>query len=148
MPSGFETIMVEALRRMKVAGNAWPALENVRRAHKTAVPKDASNKIEVGLHVIDGGDAPAKRPSNADCAQRECDLTLAIFVRSDAGPAAADPMKLEAMRRMNPATAPWPSGVSIAPGPIKVDDELADADSIRVEMIFNARYAAAGEWAL
>lgn len=143
MSSGRETIMVEILARLKASPTNWGmALKDVRRAHQTAVPRVGAPAV----HLIDGTDEPRAKQA-ALCIERDMTFALAIFVRSDDGPNAADPYVLEAMRRISPNIAAYPAGVSIAAGRISVNPELADADSIRVDMEFAASYPAT-DWTL
>jgi len=135
--SGYETIMVDVLARMKASPPVVP-LANIRRAHLTAVPRSGAPAI----HVIDGEDKPAARNK---CGGREGKLTVAIFGRSDAGPSATDPYKIAVMARM---AAAWPVGILCVPGAIVPNVEVADTDVIRVDMEFSVSYPTADEWAL
>jgi len=81
------------------------------------------------------------------CRQREAEFTVSLFVRSDAGESAADPLRIEVMRRLNPETAPYAAGVRVTPVEISADEEIADADAIRIDMHFDFAYPA-GDWKL
>ena len=143
MSSGYETVMAAVLARLQAAPANWGlGVVDVRRAHLTTVPR----KGAAAVHLIDGDDQPHAKQA-ALCIQRDMGFTLALFVRSDSGPSAADPLRIEAMRRLSPDTAPYADGILLAPGRIRVDAELADADAIRVEMEFAASYPAT-EWTL
>lgn len=141
--STYETVMVDVLGRLKVSGSGWVSTSAVRRAHRTIVPRDGAPAV----HLVDGEDAPVKGATQRDCARREGAFTVSIFVRSDAGAAAADPFKVEIMRRLSPDTQSYAAGVTVQPGRIVVDTEIADADAVRVDMDFGVRYTAT-EWSL
>jgi hypothetical protein len=143
MASIYETVMVDILARLKASGSGWVPTSAVRRAHRTIVPRDGTPAV----HLVDGEDAPARRGTQRDCARREGAFTVSIFVRSDAGVGAADPFKIEVMRRLSPDTQAYAAGVTIQPGRIAHDVEIADLDAVRVDMDFGIRYTAQ-EWSL
>lgn len=135
--SGYEAVLQEVLRRLQVSASGWP--ENVRRAHRTAVPRSASPAI----HLLDGKDAPSK----SDKCAREADFTVRIIVRSDDGLKTADGFRLEAMHRLNPATEAYDRGVSVIPREIDADVEIADEDAVALDLAFDFSYPGS-EWDL
>jgi hypothetical protein len=141
--TGYETVMAAILGRLKAAPANWGlGVVDVRRAHLTAVPKAGAPAV----HLIDGADAP-KSKQTSRCLQRDMDFTVALFVRSDAGPGAADGLRTEAYRRLSPDTASYAEGTTVTPGRITVAPDIADGDAIRVDLDFTACYAA-GDWTL
>ena len=142
--TGYESVMAAILGRLDAAPKNWGLnVQDVRRAHRTAVPRAGVPAV----HLIGGADAPAREHRTALCQQREADFTVSLFVRSDAGESAADALRVEAMRRLSPDTAPYAAGVRVTPGAIATDEEIADADAIRVDMQFAFAYPAS-DWKL
>lgn len=116
----------------------------VRRSHRTVVARDKAPAV----HLIDGADLPDQ---DSKCATaRKLDFTVRLIVRDDDGFTAADPLKLAVMERLDPESESYtvyPHGARIAPGRITPEQEIADGDSLSVEMEFTFRYSAAG-WTL
>ena len=139
MSSGYETIMVNALARLKATPPVIGTLGNIRRAHRTAVPRDKAPAV----HLVDGVDRPTK--GNKGCGGREGSFTVSIFGRSDTGVSAVDAIKVAIMNKM---AAAWPAGVTCYPGQITHDVEIADEDAIRIDMDFELKYPTTSEWAL
>lgn len=133
-------LLEQVLARLRAAPTFGVALTSIRRDHRTTIPRDSAPAI----HVIDGDEALKTRKT---CATREQAFMVVLFLRSDAGFADADPLKLEVMRRLNPATQAWAAGVLIEPGDIRSVTEIADADALRVEMDFTFSYTT-GLWTL
>jgi len=138
--TGYETVLASILGRLTAAPKTWA--DDIRRAHLTAPPKSAGRVV----HLIDGEDAPDKG-ARRDCTQRDGAFSLALFVRSDLGVSAADPMKIEVMRRLAPDSAPYPDGVAVKPGRVVPSANLADNDAIRIDMDFTFCYPAT-DWTL
>lgn len=137
-------LLVQVVGRLRAApaiidgeGNA---VLNIRRDHRTVVTRDQSPAI----YILDG---PEKQLIGKSCITREQTFSVMLFVRSDSGFAAADSLKLEVMRRLDPNTQQWADGVDIVPGNITPDAEIADQDALRVEMEFAFRYTT-GVWTL
>lgn len=144
MPSAYETILAdEVLARLKAAPNIVTDPNQVRRAHRTKIPLLESFSV----HLIDGNDAPRKGEVSA-CPHRDGMFTVTLFGRSDLGPTVLDPLKIEVMRRLNWRTQAYPRGVTIDPGRIVIQTNIADKDAIRVDMNFDLSYPVAGEWSL
>lgn len=135
MASGYETNMVEALARL-MAGP--PFADDFRRAHRTAPPREAGRVV----HLIEGWDEPV---GGKPCGQRSMLFTVAIFVRSDSGIAATDPLRIAVNDRL---TAPWTAGIVVTPGRIMADAEVADMDPAKLVMPFTLEYRTAGEFSL
>lgn len=136
MSSGYETIMVEALSRLR---SSSPAIaDDIRRAHRTAAPREFGRVI----HLIDGWDEPAE---GKPCGERVMMPTVVIIVRDDAGPGAADELRIAVNDLI---TAPWNAGITIKPGRIMTDSEIADSDPNRVTMPYEIAYKTAGEYSL
>lgn len=116
----------------------------LKRAHRTPVTKAAAPTV----HLIDGADTPkAAKNCRTD---REKEFTVSVFVRSDAGAAAADPLVVEVNARLDPeseAYAAYPHDATLTQGPVTPDEEIADGDATRIDMRFTFRYQASG-WAL
>lgn len=99
------------------------------------------------MHLVDGDSAPDNK--GRQCGRRDDGFTVSIFVRNDViGAAAADPFKIEVMRRLNPSTQEYVAGVKVTPGRITIDTEIADVDAIRVNMDFGLSYQTGSEWSL
>jgi hypothetical protein len=145
MPSGYEVIMVDVLTRLKASGTGWPLAAEVRRAHRTDVPRGDSSQALKRIHLVDGYDEPRKGTTR--CGMRDASFTVSLFIRSADGPQAADPHKIEVIRRLSPNTTAYAAGC-VYPGRITVDpDQIADVDAIRVDLEFTFDYPAA-EWSL
>lgn len=112
----------------------------IRRDHLTVVPRDDAP----AFHVVDGLE---EKKSGGTCARREQAFTVMVFVRSDSGFSAADPLKMEIYRRLNPITQQWADGIELEPGNITPNAELADQDILRLDMEFVFRYTT-GIWTL
>lgn len=136
--SAWEEIMVEALSRLTAPTDfIGTSGRGTRRSHLTAIDKD---------------DAPAgnlrsgeDHPSKASKCAREGDIIVSIFVRDDDGESAADPYISELYSRFSAA---WPAGVSVSPGPIIRDTEVADGDATRVDCHFPVCYSVGERWSL
>jgi len=113
----------------------------IRRDHRTVVPRDDCPRI----HVIDGDELPDKAAKSC-YVPVEFPFIVAIFVRDDAGFAAADPLKIAVMAALDPATA-YPHSAVLKRGRIVSNQEIADADSLRVDMEFVFKFQTL-EWAL
>lgn len=146
--TGYETILATiVLARMTAAPKIVTDPSNVRRAHRTVIPRTADTSYAV--HVIDGDDQPVKgKVGNASCAWREGGFTLSLFARNDLGPTVLDGLRAEVMRRMSPYTVAYPAGVCINPGRITIDTDIADGDVVKVDMEFGLTYPVCGEWSL
>lgn len=140
-----ETVIEAMLERLQGSPSIVPASDNVRRSHRTWVPREQCPAV----HVADGGDEP--RRDRGGCAiERECVMTVSILVRNDDGYSDAATIAENVMARLDPdnqAETPYPAGVTVEPGRIGVDDEIADADILRLVMEFRIRYLAAN-WSL
>lgn len=133
--TGYELALSAVDARLKAQPSPWS--REYKRSHLTDVPKDRTP----ACHLVDGEDKPTNR------CQRDASFKVSLFVRSDAPAAIVDDLKVEVMRRLNPETAAYPPGVSIKPGRIATDTEIADLDATRVDMDFSLCYDAA-EWSL
>lgn len=136
MESGYEVVLADVLARLQTSASDWP--EDVRRAHRTAVPREVGDAIQ----LLDGRDEP-----NGQKCHREADFVVRILKRSDDGVVAADETKIEVMRRLSPYTQAYADGISITPGRIEHDVEIADSDAVAIDMHFDIGYPA-GEWSL
>lgn len=144
--TGYETILASiVLARLQAAPTIVTDAGQVRRAHRTAIPRTTGYSV----HVIDDYDQPRRGAvGNRGCAWREGAFTVSLFGRGDAGPSILDPLKIEVQRRLSPDTAAYPVGICIDPGRIIVKVEIADADAVRVDMQFDLSYPVRGEWSL
>jgi hypothetical protein len=139
MPTLANVLMEEVVTRL--AGFSGLGVGWIKRDHRTVIPRDQCPAI----HVIDGAETPASK-SNGCYMPTKLEFRVAIFVRDDDGYAAADPIKIAVMAALNPDTAYTHSAI-IARGPIIPEQEIADADSLRVDMHFSLSYQT-GEWTL
>lgn len=141
MASKAEDLMLEVLSRLK----ALPVIENtdwIKRAHRTFNPREKSPAV----HLIDGRELP-KDSKNACDRDDEYAFTVSIFVRSDAGYSAIDPIKLRVMEALNPATAYPHSGGRLSQDALSFDQEVADEDALRLDMQFTFKFKV-GAWGL
>lgn len=116
----------------------------VRRSHRTVVARDKAPAV----HLIDGAEVPDQ---DSKCAtSRKLEFTVRLIVRDDDGFTAADPLKIAVMARLDPeseAYAVYPHGARIVPGRITPEAEIADGDSLSVEMDFTFKFETTG-WSL
>lgn len=139
--TGYEYVMAAVLTALR-ASPPVVTLANVRRAHKTTIPRDKAPAV----HLVDGEDDRDKKPA---CGKRRGNFTISIYVRSDDGASAADPYRITVCRRIENLGSSLPSGVMISPpGRISVESEIADADATRVDVEFSFTYQTRGEWSL
>lgn len=128
MASKYEQQLAAVLAKLK-SPPVIPVTSNIRRTHRTEVPREKSPAV----HVIDGDDAPG----GSRCA-RAAELTVAIFVRGDDASAAADALKLAVIARVRAAAI---DGVSIKPPRrIAPETEIADKDVTRIDINFPFTY--------
>lgn len=148
MASGYETILADVvLARMTAAPNIVRDMKEVRRAHRTLIPKCAKDAYAV--HVVDGYDQPQKDGKGNVCSGwREGGFTISLFARDDLGPTVLDPLKVEVVRRLNPYTEPHPVGITIDPLRITIQTQIADGDASRVDLNFEFCYPVQSEWSL
>lgn len=138
MASGYETVMQEVYDRLTASPALISGGYGVRRSHRTAISRDEAP----GAHVVDGNDEPARGSKN--CGGRQGDFVVSIFVRDD-DISAIDEYKREVYSRLSAA---WPSGISVRPGRIAVESEVADADAVRADLHFDVSYDTADLWSL
>lgn len=151
MASKAEDLMLEVLSRLRelpvipnvpIAANANEG--PIRRAHRTLVPRETAPAV----HLIDGRELPG--PSKNDCDRDdEYAFTISIFVRSDAGYSAIDPIKLRVMEALasgTPATA-YPHSGRLSQDALSYDQEVADEDALRLDMQFTFKFKV-GAWGL
>lgn len=142
MATGYEVTMVAVLAAMRTPTPIVPLAANIRRAHRTAMPREKGDFI----HLIDGDDEPDRKQK---CGRRRGKFTASIFVRSDDGATAADKYRIAVADRLETLGSSLPDGVMIEPpGRISPDTEIADGDATRVDMDFEFTYPTHGEWSL
>lgn len=140
MTSGYETVMALLLAGLKASPPLVPNVGNIRRAHRTAVPKEKAPAI----HLIDDDDT---RDKGDKCGNHEARFTISVFVRSDDGASPADPYKRSAVARVR-STA-LPNGCKVNPPTrVRIDTETADTDASRVDIDFTFTYATGDPWSL
>jgi hypothetical protein len=140
MASIAETLMLEVLWRLKTQP-VITNVDNIRRDHRTIIPRTMAPAV----HLIDGAETPLSR-RNYCFVDDDLIFTVAIFVRDDAGYAAADPIKQAVMAALDPASA-YPAGPTgrtpdLLRGRITSAQEIADADALRVDMEFTFKFQA------
>lgn len=140
-----EDLMIAVLARLTGPTPVVAGSNRVRRHHRTIVPRDAAPAV----HLVDGIDEPRK--GSNDCrTDREFAFTVRLFVRDDEGFPAADPVKALVMTRLDPEApeySPYPHKARIVCGRITPDAEIADQDSLAIDMEFTFHYCAA-RWTL
>lgn len=136
--TGFEIVMQFVLAKLQTPPlTIVPVVANIRRKHRTAKTRSDSP----GWDLIDGNDGPRTESMRAGS------FTIAIILRTDDGPEKADVHKIDIMRRLNPELFAHPNGVTIKPGSITSDNEIADSDVVKIDMEFSFTYPACG-WTL
>jgi hypothetical protein len=127
-----EALAAAVLVRMQTPTPIVAGVDRVRRSHLTTVPRDKTPAV----HVVEGDEVRKGRRN--DCEDEwELPITLRIFGRSDEGFTATDDLKVAAVRRLDPASpdySAYGSGVSIELPRIVKQQEIADADSIAVDI--------------
>lgn len=136
--TGYETILAEVESRLTTPSDFVPGTYGTRRGHLTPVPVEEAP----GSHIVGGDD---NRIKGSQCG-READFTVAIFTRSNEGSKAADPYLEELYVRL--AAKGWPKGVSVTPGDITRETEIADKDAARTDCKFRVCYSTPGPWSL
>lgn len=135
-------LLVEATARLQAVSldAAYPTPENVLREHATPPTLEQSPRI----HVEDGDERITGRAKNDCDVDVSMNFTVCIYVRSDVGFAAIDPVVAEVYRRLNDAGSPhYPHNARLEPGDIRVDSEIADNDSVNKELSFTFKYSRA-----
>lgn len=137
-----DDLMDEVVARLRGYSGIGVDVEQIRRDHRTVLARDQCPAI----HVIDGTEDPK---NGKGC---RCDVSfafrVAIFVRDDAGYAAAAAIKVPVMAALDPTVGSgYGHNARLNRGRITSDQEIADADSLRVDMEFQFRYETA-EWRL
>jgi hypothetical protein len=118
------------------------SLTRIQRKHRTRVTRENAPAI----HLIEGMAKPTK--TVACDWQWEMDGTVALFVRDDNGLQAADPLLIEAIKRINPETGtPYPGKAELLLlriGPGRGGDEyteIADEDATRVDIDLRFKFS-------
>lgn len=133
--------MQDVVARLRAAPAVITNTANIRRDHRTVISRDEAPTV----HVIEG-DATATATTR-DCFRNwELEFTIAVFVRADAGYAAAEPIMIRIMAALDPSVA-YPGSADLIPNSIRKEQEIADADALRVDMRFVFKYRTA-LWAL
>src|SRR6266851_2256901 len=97
MASTSETLMSAVLARLRTAA-VIDDLSNIRRDHRTVVPREKAPAV----HVVDGNEVPTPA-KNCRCGV-DFNFIVSVFVRDDAGYEAADPIAIACMAALDPAT--------------------------------------------
>lgn len=140
MSSIAESIMLNAWSRIDPDNSPALDAEEVKRARRTPVPKEKTPAV----HLIDGDDIPRGGTAEAGCGvSRTKFLSIDVFVRNDGGAAEADPLVVEVHRRMDPDIGTSFPGV-VRMGAIRVDEETADEDAVRVTLNYECDYKTSG----
>lgn len=134
----YETTMQAILARL---GGRRPVVTNVRRSHKTSVPRDNAPAVYLAEAASDDVDGEV---GNCDT-RRKCSPVVRVFVRDDDGYAAMDTIIAAVVARLSPDAAdvdPYPAGVVVELGSIATDEEIADGDALRKDLTLDVRYTA------
>lgn len=130
-----ELAVREAVARVKASPVGWFEGE-IRRTHQTDVGRTQAPRI----HIVEG-DLTLKGKENLCRQSWEKVLTIAIFLRKDQtpdeddnGPSEADGYVIEILSRCNPTPVAWANGVVPEIIRIGTNTEIADADSIRIDI--------------
>ncbi len=137
MPLPLSTIADDLLEEVLARLIALPVIapvDSIRRDHRTTITRDAAPAV----HLVDGTETPT--PMTNDCyVKTELAFMISIFVRDDAGYGAAKPIKIAVMAAVDPETA-YPHSADLLRGRIISQQEIADADALRVDMEFSFKY--------
>lgn len=137
----YESLMLEIVSRLQTAA-VITDLANIRRDHATVVTRDQCPRV----HVRDGDETPD--PTTRECFRKwKSKVTVSIFVRDDQGFAAVAPIKQAVLAALNPDTTPYTGSAEPCLERISKEQEIADADALRVDLQFELRYQTA-LWAL
>lgn len=144
MSSIAESLMQNVLARLEGSPSLMLGAQNVnvKRSHRTPVPRDEAPMV----HLVDGDDIPGGKREGGCRTERTKHFSIDIFVRDDAGVTVADPLIVEVHNRMNPDFAPAFPGI-LRMEPVRVDEEIADGDAVRVTLGYECHYTTTG-WAL
>lgn len=145
MASIKEDVMLAVLTRLKTTTGVVSKAASIRRAHRTAVPREAAEAV----HLIDGRDRPIDPIGNCNT-DREAEFVISLFLRGDDAYAAADALARKVMGRLDPENAsyqPYPHNARMNIGPITPDSDIGDLDPLRIDMEFNFKYRVSG-WSL
>lgn len=115
----------------------------VRRSHRIPVAREDAPMV----HLIDGADTP--RPAKSNChTERVKAFIVSVFIRDDAGAGVADPLVTEINSRLDPDSKAFTAfRGDLKHGAITPDEEIADADAVRIDMAFTFEYSTTG-WSL
>lgn len=115
----------------------------VRRTHRTDVPLEKSPAVYLFEEETKrvGGD---RNMCNWDWEARG---RFEIINRDDVGTAAAEPMVLEVLTRINPDVLPYANSVRLEIEKITSEAAVADVDAAKVSVEFVAKYKTA-RWSL
>lgn len=144
MSSIGEGLMQNVLARLEGSPSLMLGAQNVnvKRSHRTPVPRDEAPMV----HLVDGDDLPKGRADGECRTARTKHFSVDVFVRDDQGVTVADPLIVEVQSRLHPRVLPAYPG-NLRMGPIRVDEEIADGDAIRVTLNYECDYNTTG-WAL
>jgi hypothetical protein len=141
MASKGELLMLDVLERLKSAP-VIDDLSNIRRSHRTVVPREQTPAV----HLVDGDHAPTDQNCQA---KNELKFRVRIFTRNDDddGYQDADDIAVAVLAALDPNVVSYGEQVDLLRGRIVKEQEIADADSLYVDMEFTFRFQT-GEWAL
>jgi hypothetical protein len=148
MSSIAEALKLEMLARLQAAPEMYDAdppvlVTEIRRSHLTAVDRDRAPAIYLRAGDMERLDLERTCPWKWSMAWR-----VSVYVRSDEADAAADPLVVEVVRRLNPTLGtPYTNGVDLRLHRIEVETEVADTDAQRVDVVGIARFQTV-DWAL
>lgn len=135
-------LLNEVVARLRTAIVVAQPAGRIRRDHRTTLPLEATPAV----HIVDGDEVPIG--NSKGCSRRATlDFTLRIFVRNDQGSDPADAIKVAAMAALNPSITAYQHHALLTEGRISAIQEIADNDSLRVDMAFRFEYTR-GDWSL
>ena len=142
-----ERIRAAVLTRLKEPTPVVPKAASIRRSHLVDLPRDDAPYV----YVIDGDEANPERRGDrsSSCPRRRLEMTVRIGVRSDAGTTAADPLFLAVLARLDPEVgAGYGPDVICALGTIRTTQDVADRDSVEIDIGLEFLYGTRGEFKL
>lgn len=137
-------LMNEVLARLRADPPLVPDVTQIRRSHRTAVPRENAPAI----HVIQG--RLRRLQPESDCpVYWRLDFIVRPMVRSDDDFDTADPLMQAVLERLAPTTpeTAYQHSARLNFGDIDPDQEVADADALGLDMAFSFAFET-DDWSL
>lgn len=132
--------MLTVMDRLQSSPALFGDASRVERSHRTVVARADAPRC----HVVDGDDT-SEGPKIGCEVSRTTRWSVRLFVRDDDGYSAGDEFAQAVLDRLNPENdglAPYPAGIVPIFDDMRIDEEVADADALRIELTFRGEYRA------